>query len=182
MNVERPGDDAPGKELTMRVQDLMTRNVECARPQTDLAAVAMTMWRKNCGIVPVLDDARHVVGVITDRDICMAVSTRHRRPEELTAQDVMSGKVTSVLQDDDVHVALDAMGGNKVRRLPVVDAEGRIQGLISMNDLVLRAQPAGRPTPQLSANEVLVAMQRICEHQAATEEDVHREELVAVHT
>lgn len=166
----------------MKVQEFMTSAVESCQPTTNLAAVAMTMWRKNCGIVPVVDESRRVVGVITDRDICMAVATRHRRPEELAAREVMAERPSSIHPEDDVRMALETMRAEKVRRLPVVDAERRIQGIISLNDVVLRAKPAGAlPTPGPSANDVLATLQTICEHPVSARPTQRKEALVAVH-
>ena len=166
----------------MKIKELMTREVEACRPTTDLAAVSMTMWRQDCGIVPVLDDTRRVLGVVTDRDICMALATRHCRAEELTARDVMSSRLFSVRPDDEGRMALETMRMERVRRLPVVDAEQRLRGMVSINDLVLRAQPSGvRPAPGLSANDVLVTLQGICRHPIPAERLQEKEELVAAH-
>lgn len=149
----------------MKIQELMTRDVDACSPATDLAAVAMTMWRQDCGFVPIIDDARRVIGVITDRDICMALATRHRRAEELTAREVMSGELISVRPEDDLRVALETMRTRRVRRLPVVDAGQCLRGVVSINDVVLHAQASGgRVTPGISANDVLATLQGICGH------------------
>jgi CBS-domain-containing membrane protein len=149
----------------MRVQEIMTTDVEACRPTNDLASIAMSMWRRDCGIVPVIDDSGRAIGVVTDRDICIAVATRHRRPEELTAREVMTGKLFSVRPEDDVRAVLELMGRERVRRIPVVNGEGRLRGILSINDLVLHAQPSGtRPTPVVSANDVLETLRKICEH------------------
>ncbi len=152
----------------MKVRVIMSSEVETCEPSTDLAAVSMMMWRKDCGVVPVVDASRRVLGVVTDRDICIAAATRHRRPAELTAREVMSGNLFSVLPDDDVRVALDAMRARKVRRLPVADADGKLQGIVSLSDIVLHAQPVKpRMGTVLSANDVLAAFQEICGHTVA---------------
>jgi len=166
----------------MRVKEIMTGAIEACRPATDLAAVAMTMWRQDCGFVPVVDEENRVAGVITDRDICMALATRHRRPEELTAQDAMSRPLFTVHPDDDVREALEVMQTRRVRRLPVVDAEARLRGILSINDVVLHARPsAARSRAEISANAVLAALQGICEHRPAPRQPVEREEPVAAH-
>lgn len=166
----------------MKVRELMSSAVETCETTTDLAAVAMMMWRRDCGIVPVVDAKRRVIGVVTDRDICMAVATRHRRPEELTARDVMIGKLHMVQPDDDVRLALDTMREGRVRRLPVVDAERRLQGIVSINDLVLRAQPVRpRSTAELTANDVLETLQHICAHSTAVERAKPKETAEAAH-
>jgi CBS domain-containing protein len=121
----------------MKVREIMTKDVESCDGHTDLANAAMIMWRKDCGIVPVVEpDTREVVGVITDRDICMAVATRHQRPDEIEVDDVISGKLHAVAPEDNVSKALDLMREMRVRRLPVVDAAGQLAGIVSLMDLV----------------------------------------------
>lgn len=166
----------------MKVKEIMSSAVESCDPGTDLAAVAMTMWRRDCGIVPVVGPDRNVLGVITDRDICMAVSTRHRRPEELRASDVLDGKLFAVRPDDDVRLALDTMREGKVRRLPVLDADRRLQGIVSINDIVLKAEPVRpRSTAELTANDVLETLQHICAHTAPGERPGRKELAEAAH-
>lgn len=166
----------------MKIHELMTDEVETCFPATDLAAVSMTMWRRDCGIVPVVDDDHRVLGVITDRDICMALATRHCRAEEITAQEVMSGRLHSVRPDEDVRAAMQTMRTQAVRRLPVVDSERRLQGMVSINDLMLRARPSGgRGVAEISANDVLATMQGICRHALPEAAAPAREELVAAH-
>lgn len=121
----------------MKIRQIMTKDVESCDGFTDLANAAMIMWRKDCGIVPVIEpDTREVVGVVTDRDICMAVATRHQRPEEICVDDVVSGKLHAVRPDDDVSRALDLMREQRIRRLPVVDEQGHLAGIVSLMDLV----------------------------------------------
>lgn len=147
----------------MKVQELMTSAVETCTPTSDLASVAMTMWRQDCGIVPVVDESQRVLGVVTDRDICMAVATRHRRPEELMAGELMGDRVISARLDEDVRSALEKMRTERIRRLPVLDDQKRLRGILSMNDIVLGARPAGgQASPGVSANDVLAAFQGIC--------------------
>jgi CBS domain-containing protein len=153
----------------MKVREIMTRRVESCQPSTDLAAVAMIMWRNDCGVVPVLgEDGRKAVGVITDRDICVALATRHRRAEEVLVRDVMSGKLHCVAADDDIREALDRMKAERVRRLPVVGADGSLQGIVSINDIILHAGRArGRAHAAISAAGVLEVLQALCEHRGA---------------
>jgi CBS domain-containing protein len=149
----------------MKVQELMTTDVEACAPTTDLAGVAMTMWRHDCGIVPVVDDDGRLVGVVTDRDICMATATRHRRPEELSAREVMSEKVYTVNPDEELRVALERMQAYKVRRLPVTDEQRRLKGILSINDIVMNARPStARVSAEPSANDLLAVMKSISQH------------------
>jgi len=148
----------------MKVQDVMTKGVESCRRSSDLAAAAMIMWRMDCGVVPVVgDDGREAVGMITDRDICVAVATRHRRAEEITVGEVVSGTLYKVRPGDDIRAALEAMRAERVRRLPVV-RDGALVGIISINDIVRTAEKqAGRARPDISPEDILEVMKAICE-------------------
>src|SRR5438093_4224642 len=107
------------EEETMKVRELMTQPAEACEPNSNLASAAMIMWRNDCGVVPIVSDGRKPVGVITDRDICMAVATRHVPAEEIRVQDVMSGDLEFVRADDDVEKAMESMRRKQLRRLPV---------------------------------------------------------------
>ena len=125
----------------------------------------MIMWRKDCGFVPVIErDARKLVGVITDRDICMATATQRRDPYSLRVGDVMSKKLFTCSPADDARVALRIMKEGQVRRLPVVDPKGILQGVISFNDLALVAQRTGRPGEGLTYADTMEALQAISKH------------------
>src|SRR5215468_8957166 len=87
------------KEARMKVRELMTKGVEACSRDANLSAAAMIMWRMDCGAVPVVND-RHVVGMITDRDICVAVATKHRRAEDITVGEVINGSLHRVSEDD----------------------------------------------------------------------------------
>jgi CBS domain-containing protein len=166
----------------MKAQDIMTPNVEACSPSTDLATVAMVMWRNVCGIVPVIDEDRRVVGVVTDRDICIAVATRHERPDDVRVEDIMSRHVQGVRPEDDLRRALQTMRVHRVHRLPVVDAGGTLLGVLSITDLVLAAwESREHPAPGLTVVEVFDTMRSICEYRrdllARADEDAIADEL-----
>jgi len=97
-----------------------------------------------------------IVGVVTDRDICIALGTRNRVAGDITVREVMSDRLFACSPDDDVHVALRTMQEGGVRRLPVIVENGTLVGVISMDDLLLRAEPAGiGRQPELSTEEVV---------------------------
>jgi CBS-domain-containing membrane protein len=124
------------------------------------------MWRGDCGILPVLADGHKVVGMITDRDICMATATKHRDPASIRVKEVMSGKVYGCSPDTEIHAALKIMQQKQVRRLPVIDAyDGKLAGILSMNDVALKAQE-GRKA-ELSADDVEQTLRAICTHRPA---------------
>jgi CBS domain-containing protein len=118
----------------------MTSNVAACSPDTNLSAAAGLMWHYDCGVIPVIDGNQKVVGVITDRDICIATAMRNRPASQIAVSEVISGEVFACAPEDDVSEALAIMQRNRVLRLPVVDQGGTLQGILSMTDIVLRAE------------------------------------------
>lgn len=119
----------------MFVDDAMTKTIHSCRPDDSLATAAKLLWDHDCGCVPVLDEHGHVQGMLTDRDICMAAYTTGRSLGDLTAGDVMTREVASVLPSESLQEAEIVMRKRGVRRLPVLDDQQRIIGLLSCNDL-----------------------------------------------
>jgi CBS domain-containing protein len=149
----------------MKVQEVMTSNVKSCRPETNLAAAASMMWDYDCGVLPVVNEAGQVTGMITDRDIAIAVATRGLPAQHIAVSEVISGAVYSSSLNEDVKSALKTMGQQKVRRLPVINDDGKLQGILSLNDIVLRAEEAkGKQTQDLSYEDVVSAYKAICEH------------------
>jgi CBS domain-containing protein len=149
----------------MKVQDMMTSDVQCCGPDTNLAAAAKMMWDSDCGALPVLHVHGQVMGMITDRDICMATATKNRPPSEITVWETVSGKAHTCRMSDDVHTAREIMKRERIRRLPVVDEEGVLQGVVAMNDFVLLAGEAkGGKTPAISFEDVVRTMKAISVH------------------
>ena len=149
----------------MKVQDIMTSDAQYCGPDTNLATAAKMMWDSDCGALPVLNIEGRALGMITDRDICMAAATKNKPPSEITVWETTSGKVHTCQSTDEVHTALDIMKRERVRRLPVVDEEGVFQGIIAMNDFLLAAQEAkGRSIPAVSYDDVVHTMKAISAH------------------
>ena len=121
------------------VKDVFTRNVKACGPDDTLAEGAALMWTFDCGLLPVVDDARRPLGVVTDRDICMAVATRDQRASQLRMREVMTRDLVVCAPDDDLASALARMGRAKVRRLPVVDDAGVLLGILSVSDVIRRS-------------------------------------------
>ncbi len=149
----------------MNVQDIMTSDVQCCGPDTNLATAAKMMWDTDCGVLPVRNAEGQVVGMITDRDICMACATKNRAPSAITVWETVSGKAFRCKMSDDAHTVMDIMKRERVRRLPVVDEEGVLQGLISMNDFILLAgeTKAGK-APAISCEDVARTLKAISAH------------------
>jgi CBS domain-containing protein len=126
----------------MKVSDVMTRTPAYCLPEINLGAAVEMFWNRNCGMLPVVNGQGKVVGVLTDRDVCVALGTRNRLPGEITVGDILTGKVVSCRSDQDVHEALAKMAEARVRRLPAITADGRLEGIVSIDDVVLRMEPA----------------------------------------
>lgn len=119
----------------MRVEDVMTRDPARCAPYDTAAAAARIMWDRDCGSVPVVDEAGMPIGMITDRDICMAAYTRGTRLDEMAVDTVMSGDVRTCRARDSVAAAERLMARAQVRRLPVVDDKGRLIGIVALGDV-----------------------------------------------
>ncbi len=129
----------------MNVDHLMTRDVESCTPDANLTQAAMIMWRRDCGFVPVVESpGGRFVGVITDRDICIATATKHANPDSVRVGTVMNRRAVTCTPSEDVQTAMSRMGEAQVRRLPVVDRNGKLAGVLALNDLALVAERTGR--------------------------------------
>jgi len=104
--------------------------------------------------------ARVILGIITDRDICVAVGTKDRRPSGLVAEKVMSRQVATCRTVDEIHVSIKIMRTRKVRRLPVVNEAGKLEGILCMSDLILDARHHDGTSPSLSYEDGMGALQR----------------------
>jgi CBS-domain-containing membrane protein len=117
----------------------MTWDVRCARPGDDLNRAAEIMWNTDCGAVPVVDAEERVVGMITDRDVCMAAFTKGLPLGAIRVEDVMTKEVRTCSLLHDVATALDLMQRHQLRRLPIVDEQRKLRGIVSLNDLAREA-------------------------------------------
>jgi len=124
----------------MKVREVMTKEAAFCYPDTSLSQAAELMWKHRCGFLPVRGEGGNIVGVITDRDISIALGTRNRRPSEVFVQEVMSSRLFTCTAEDSVACALTTMRIEGLRRLPVVDREGTLVGVLSIDDLVLKAR------------------------------------------
>ena len=143
----------------MKVKDIMTAEPRTCSPGTNLAAAAALMLDGDCGILPIVDGGK-LVGVVTDRDMYIALATRNKLASQLTAGEVARKKVVTCGPEDDVHAVLATMREHRVRRLPVEGFGGTVLGIVSMNDILLAAGPG----TAVRADEVVDTFQAICAH------------------
>ena len=151
----------------MKVKEVMTPNAKAIWLTESLADAAKLMWENDCGVLPIIKDGRHVVGMITDRDICMATAMHDRTPSGISVEEVMTGEVFAVAPEDNVTEALRTMKEHQIRRLPVITPEGELEGILSMNDVVLNAAKRGPAGNSLDYKEVVQTYKAICEHREA---------------
>jgi CBS domain-containing protein len=147
----------------VKVKEVMTADPRVCSRDTNLATAAALMLDGDCGILPVVDDGK-LAGVVTDRDLYIALATRDVRASRVTVGEVLQAPVHSCEPDDDVQTALALMKQHRVRRLPVEGFGGTVLGIISMNDLV-RATGAKKP---LRDGQVIEVLQAICAHHEPT--------------
>jgi|SRR5579862_8619069 len=124
----------------MKVRDLMTRQTVSCNPDMNVAQAVELMWKGACGFLPVVGEGGNVIGVITDRDIAIALGTREQRASEIHVSDVMSQKLFTCTPDDDIHTALKTLRSEGIRRLPVIDPEGALVGVLSIDEVVVTAR------------------------------------------
>lgn len=149
----------------MKVQDVMTENVKFCRPDTSLAEATAMMWEYDCGALPVVFDGGKVIGVITDRDLAIAAGTKNRLASEIQVGEVMSDNLYATCPEEDIHTALKLMRKEKVRRLPVINPDGVLEGILCLNDVALLAEhPDGKKAPVLKYEDVVSTLKALCEH------------------
>jgi CBS domain-containing protein len=100
----------------MLVKSIMTSEVKVCAPEASLAAAARIMSNRDCGIVPVVDSQHKLLGIITDRDICLAIATKFQSPEELPVREIMTKKVYTCSPDDDARAVMNLMTNHAARR------------------------------------------------------------------
>lgn len=144
-----------------RVEQLMSRTVATCRPDDRLNAAAQIMWDRDCGVVPVTEpsgDGERVVGMLTDRDVCMAAYTQGGCLADLVVSSAMSRAVESCAPTDTLRDALRRMAAARVHRLPVIDASGQLMGLLSLADV---AREDARRQRGVAAGEIVRTVEAI---------------------
>lgn len=143
----------------MKIRQIMTPEPRTCHPDMTLAAAAGLMWDTDCGFLPVVENGR-LVGVLTDRDISVALAVRSARAADMKVGDIAGRTVWTCRPEDDLRAALAVMKAHRVRRLPVVGTSGAVLGVVSMNDLVL----AAGPNAAVRSDEVVETLKAICAH------------------
>ena len=152
----------------MKVKDIMSKSPGYCTPDMNLGAAVEILWNRNCGMLPVVDAHGKVLSVITDRDICIALGTRNRLASELSIAEVASQKAVTCTANEDVRSALGKMADAKVRRLPVVSADGKLEGILSTDDVIeqTHVKSSGRGN-ELTSDDVVGTLKKLFAEQLA---------------
>ncbi len=138
-----------------QVAHVMTRNPSVCSPTDSVAQALATMWSRDVGCLPVVDGDERLVGMITDRDTAVAACTRGQRMDDIPVQSVMSTKVVGCAQGSGLDEALALMRGRQVKRLPVLSKDGKVEGVVTLNDIA-RAVDRAVGTPRGTVDAQLV--------------------------
>ena len=146
----------------MKVKDVMTHAAFCCFPEMNVGAAVELMLVHNCGMLPVVGENGKLAGVITDRDVCIAMGTRNRVAGDLTVREIATKHAFTCRPEEEIHEALGTMASKQVRRLPVINDEGMPLGVLSIDDIVRHGdwnKSAG--CCELSSEEIIRALKRI---------------------
>jgi CBS domain-containing protein len=123
-----------------KCNEVMTKAPVCCLPDSTVEQAAQSMKRENIGPIPVIDgeQTRKLVGIVTDRDLALEIVAEGRNAESTHVEAVMTRQVVTCHPEDDLQIALDLMSKHQLRRLPVVDSENRIVGIIAQADVATR--------------------------------------------
>lgn len=149
----------------MNIEKVMTREVFACSPNDTLNRAAQIMWEADCGALPVVDAQRRVVGLVTDRDVCMASYTRGVPLWAAPVSSAMSKALFTCSPDDAVGDVERLMKEKQIRRVPVVNGEGELLGVVTLGDLARFSQQSAfqKATGGLAITKTLAA---ICEPRA----------------
>jgi CBS domain-containing protein len=132
----------------MRVKDVMTPQAEVASPDQTVEDAAVIMKTLDIGVLPVSDE-EGLVGILTDRDIVMRVLGEKRDPKAVRVGEAMTPNIVSCLEDDELSKAATLFADHQIRRLPVLNSERQLVGIISLGDLAVRGEDRQQSTAAL---------------------------------
>jgi len=154
-----------------RVEDVMSGEVYFCHLDDTLNAAAQIMWERDCGCVPVVDDQRRVVGIMTDRDACMAAYTQGKALKELLVSAICAREVQTCKLGESLAAAEEKMAHAQIRRLPVTDQDGRLIGMLSLSDLAhhFKTSVAG-PRGALGSRNISTVLEAVSRPRAVAEQ------------
>jgi CBS domain-containing protein len=156
--------------MKMIVSDLMTRDPASVRSGQTLAAAAQVMWDCDCGVVPVTEsEGSKLIGIVTDRDICMGTWSRGLAPGSIFVDEVMSRDLVCCSPQDTIAGVEALMRAKQIRRIPVVDTKDNLLGILSLADIARAAGDSRgrRASSDLTSDELATTLAGICRSSSA---------------
>jgi CBS domain-containing protein len=126
--------------MSKLAKDVMTPEPQCCSAETPLNEVANLMVEADCGEIPVVDASNRLIGVVTDRDIVCRTVAKGKNPTAVTAEEIMTQPVVAVPADTSLDEVVAVMEENQIRRVPVVDGQGCVCGIIAQADVAMVAR------------------------------------------
>lgn len=123
----------------MKCKDIMSKNVKWCTSECTVEDAVQIMQEQNCGAVPIVDDEMHLKGIVTDRDIALFVVLNHKNPEEARLSEFMHRDVITCLDEQDLDELISRMKEYQIRRVPIVDTENKLEGMVSLGDIAVKA-------------------------------------------
>ncbi len=151
----------------MNAGEIMTRDVATVAPNATLEQAAQLMWEADCGAIPVVDGGDMVVGMVTDRDVCMGTLIQNKLLSQIPVMSVAAPEPCVAREDDPIELVESLMRSNQVRRIPIVDHDQRLVGIVSLNDIARHARHNGTHHDALSPEVVASTLAAICTPRAA---------------
>jgi len=145
----------------MKIKQLMTKTVYSINNNQSLSDAAQLMWDHDCGWLPVLDENSKVLAAITDRDIAMAAFLNGKCLSDIPVSKAQSQNLIACGPEDDIKAVEEIMRSNQVRRIPIVDKNASLAGIISLNDIALAYQAGNKGVDPRVLSETLAG---ICSH------------------
>lgn len=123
-----------------KCSDVMTKDPHCCLPSDTVSKLAQLMHKKDIGPVPIVENeqTRKLAGIVTDRDLALKIIAEGRDPKTTKAEDIMTRKVVTVRAEEDIQKALDLMAKHQIRRIPVIDQNDKLVGILAQADVVTR--------------------------------------------
>ena len=139
----------------MKCKDVMSKNIKWATSDCTIQDAVEIMQEQNCGVVPVVDENQRIQGIVTDRDIVLFTVLQHKNPETTKLGEFMTKDVITCLDEEDLNDLITRMREYQIRRIPIVDQENKLIGMVSLGDIAVKV-------PQ-EEHEIYEALERISE-------------------
>lgn len=159
---------APQRKQEPRVGEIMTTDVRLCRADRSLVCAASAMQRGDCRFLPVVDREGRPIAVITDGDICEIGTTNHRALRDILVSEAMSREIFTCHPEDAVSQVLETMKLRRIRHLPVVDTDGRLVGVVSLTDVILRIEENGREVAEALRPRIAETLRVISQKERGT--------------